>query len=142
MSERTYAGLGAAILAAVLMANAGVAQAMSGPKAVTRGEATFVNGGIGQTEADAIRHMASKWPLQMTFTERHHGRDEFVAGVKLRVTGQGGRTVVDVHDGGPLLLLKLPDGHYTVKAEYDGHVKTQRVDIAAGHHDSIGFLWS
>ena len=142
MDRRKYAGLGAAVAAAALMANAGLAQAMAAPRPVTQGQATYVNGGIGQTEADAIRRMAPKWPLQMTFSERHQGRDEFVAGVKLRVTGKDGRTVVDVHDGGPMLLLKLPDGHYTVKAEYDGHVKTQRVDIAAGHHDSIGFLWS
>ncbi len=142
MSGRTYAGLGAAILAAALMAHAGAAQAMPAPKPVTRGEATFVNGGIGQTEADAIRHMAPKWPVEMTFAKRQQGRNEFVAGVRLRVTGQGGRTVVDVHDGGPLLLLRLPDGHYTARADYNGHVKTQRLDIAAGHHDDIGFLWS
>ncbi|MGC1817218.1 MAG: hypothetical protein WA900_06135 [Casimicrobiaceae bacterium] len=142
MSGRAYAGLGAAILAAALMANAGAARAMSVPKPVTRGEATFVNGGIGQTEADAIRHMAPKWPVEMTFAKRQHGRDDFVAGVKLRVIGAGGRTVVDVRNGGPLLLLKLPDGHYTARADYDGHVKTQRIDIAAGHRDSVGFLWS
>lgn len=141
MSERTCAGLGAAILAAVLVASPGAARAMPAPVAVTRGEATFVNGGIGQTEADAIRHMAAQWPVEMTFAKREQGRSEFVAGVKLRVTGQGGRTVVDVHDGGPLLLLKLPDGHYTARADYNGQVKTQRVDIAAGHHDNIGFLW-
>lgn len=142
MSGRTYAGLGAAILAAALMANAGAARAMSAPTPVTRGEATFVNGGIGQTEADAIRRMGSKWPVEITFAKRQQGRDEFVAGVKLRVTGAGGRTVVVVRDSGPLLLLKLPDGHYTARADYDGHVKTQRIDIATGHHDSVGFLWS
>lgn len=142
MGRRMYAGLGAAIAAAALLANAGLAQATPAPTPVTQGEATWVNGGIGQTEVDAIRRMAPKWPLQMTFAERHQGRDEFVAGVRLRVTGENGRTVVDVHDGGPLLLLKLPDGHYTVRAEYDGHVKTQRIDVAAGRHAAVAFLWS
>jgi len=142
MGRLKDAGLGAAIAAAVLMANAGLAQAMAAPRPVTQGEATWVNGGIGKTEAEAIRRMAPNWPLQVTFSERHQGRDEFVAGVKLRVTGKDGRTVVDVHDGGPLLLLKLPDGHYTIRAEYDGHVETQRVDVAAGRHDAVAFLWS
>ena len=142
MDRRAYAGLVAAIAAAAWMASAVPAQATAAPRQVTQGDATFVNGGIGQTEADAIRRMAPKWPLQMTFSRRHQGRDEFVAGVNLRVTGAGGRTVVDVRDGGPLLLLKLPDGHYTVRADYDGQVKTQRVDVAAGHHDAVSFLWS
>ncbi|HSQ80237.1 MAG TPA: carboxypeptidase regulatory-like domain-containing protein [Casimicrobiaceae bacterium] len=142
MGGRAHAELGAAIALMVVTATAGVAQATPVPKPVRQGDATYVNGGIGQTEADAIRHMASKWPLEMTFSEHHQGRDEFVAGVTLRVAGKNGRTVVDVHDGGPLLLLKLPEGRYTVKAEYDGQVKTKRVDIAAGQHDSIAFLWS
>ena len=142
MGRLKDAGLGAAIAAAVLMADAGLAQAMAAPRPVTQGEATWVNGGIGKTEAEAIRRMAPEWPLQMTFLERHQGRDEFVAGVKLLITAEDGRTVVDVRDGGPLLLLKLPDGHYTVRADYDGHVETRRIDVAAGRHDAVAFLWS
>ncbi|MGE5088780.1 MAG: carboxypeptidase regulatory-like domain-containing protein [Candidatus Levyibacteriota bacterium] len=142
MDGRAHAVLGMAIAMAVMVATAGVAQAMPLPKPVRQGDATWVTGGIGQTEADAIRRMAPQWPLAMTFAERRQGRNEFVAGVKLRVTGKDGRTVVDVHDGGPLLLLKLPEGRYTVTAEYDGQVRTQRVDVAAGRHDSVDFLWS
>lgn len=117
-------------------------QAMAAPSPVTRGVATYVSGGIGQAEADALRHMAMGYPVEMTFAQQNQGRNEFVAGVDLRVTDSAGHAVVDVKDGGPLLLLRLPDGHYTVTANYEGHVKTQRVDVSKGHHDRIGFLWS
>lgn len=140
----------AVAVAALMFASAGPAlampapgsQAMAAPSPVTHGVATYVSGGIGRAEADVLRHMAARYPVEMTFAQQNQGRNEFVAGVDLRVTDSAGHAVVDVKDGGPLVLLRLPDGHYTLTADYDGHVKTQRVDVSKGHHDRIGFLWS
>ena len=132
----------AAAAAAVMLATAGVAQAIPAPEAVTHGEATYVSGGVGKPEANAMREMASHYPIAMTFAKHNQGQNEFVAGVKVVVTDHSGKQVVDVSDGGPMLLLKVPDGKYTVRADYKGHVKTQSVDVRAGHHDNLDFLWS
>ncbi|MBS0327028.1 MAG: carboxypeptidase regulatory-like domain-containing protein [Proteobacteria bacterium] len=132
----------AAAAAAVMLAAAGAAQAIPAPKAVTHGDATWVNGGVGKLEAEAMRHMASRYPVSMTFAKHNQGANEFVAGVKLRITDGSGKQVMDLGDSGPMLLLKVPDGKYTVRAEYEGHVKTQSLDVTAGHHEKLGFLWS
>lgn len=140
----------AVAVAALMFASAGPAlampatgsQAMAAPSPVTQGVATYVSGGIGRAEAAALRHMAARYPVEMTFAQKNQGRNEFVAGVDLRVTDSAGHAVVDVKDGGPLVLLRLPEGHYTLTADYDGQVKTQRVDVSKGRHDRIGFLWS
>jgi hypothetical protein len=77
----------------------------------------------------------------MTFAERNQGSDEFVADVHLRVTDSSGRAVVDLPSQGPIFLLQVPPGSYTVEAEHDGQVKTQHFDVAAGRHDRLGFEW-
>lgn len=101
----------------------------------------YLNGGIGSEEADRMREMSVDFPVQMTFAERNQGMDQFVADVYLRITDGRGRTVVDLPGQGPIFLLQVPPGSYTVEAEYQGEVKTQRFDVAPGRHDRLGFEW-
>jgi hypothetical protein len=101
----------------------------------------YLNGGIGTEQADRMRAMSADFPVQMTFAERGQAGDEFVADVHLRVTDSSGRTVIDLPSQGPIFLLALPPGSYTVEAEHAGAVKTQRFDVASGRHDRLGFEW-
>lgn len=126
---------------AVMLGTAGIAQAIPAPEAVTRGDATYVSGGVGTLERDAMHRMASDYPVAMTFAKHNQGMNELVAGVKVRITDDEGKPVIDLDNGGPMLLLKIPAGKYMVRAEYDGHVKTQSLDVTAGHHENIDFLW-
>lgn len=142
MSNTRYGTWMTAVGGAALLATTGLAQAMPAPEAVSHGEATYVNGGIGKLEVEAMHRIASHYPVSMTFAQRNQGANEFVAGVKLRVTDEHGKQVMTLGDSGPLLLLKIPAGKYTVHAEYDGKVKTQSLDVTAGHHERISFLWS
>ncbi|HTL75605.1 MAG TPA: hypothetical protein VL654_04755 [Casimicrobiaceae bacterium] len=101
----------------------------------------YLNGGIGSEEADRMRQMSAEYPVQMTFAERNQGADEFVADVHLRVVDGRGVTLVDLPDQGPIFLLQVPPGDYTVEAEHQGQVKTRRFDVAPGRHDRLGFEW-
>ena len=101
----------------------------------------YLNGGIGSEEADRMRQMSAEYPVQMTFAERNQGADEFVADVHLRVVDGRGVTLVDLPDQGPIFLLQVPPGDYTVEAEHQGRVKTRRFDVAPGRHDRLGFEW-
>jgi len=85
--------------------------------------------------------MSAEYPVQMTFAERNQGADEFVADVHLRVVDGRGVTLVDLPDQGPIFLLQVPPGDYTVEAEHQGQVKTRRFDVAPGRHDRLGFEW-
>jgi len=101
----------------------------------------YLNGGIGSEEGDRMRQMSAEYPVQMTFAERNQGADEFVADVHLRVVDGRGVTLVDLPDQGPIFLLQVPPGDYTVEAEHQGQVKTRRFDVAPGRHDRLGFEW-
>lgn len=119
---------------------AAAAAAQTAP--ATGGAIDYINGGIGQEQADLMRQMSAEYPVRMTFLERNEGRDEFVADVHLRISDSHGATVLDLPAQGPIFLLRLPQGSYTVEAERRGEVKTRRFDVVAGRHDNLAFSWS
>ena len=126
-----------------MLAAAATASAMAQtPNAIPgHGEIDHLNGGIGREQADLMREMSAEYPIRMTFAERNQGTDEFVADVHLRVTDRAGRTVLDLPGQGPIFLLQLPPGPYTVEAEHQGELKTRHFDIVPGRHDRLGFEW-
>lgn len=105
------------------------------------GGVDYLNGGIGTEQADRMRAMSADYPVEMTFAERNQNMNEFVADVHLRVTDDRGNVIVDLPDQGPIFLLQVPPGGYTVEAARRGEVKTQRFDVAPGRHDRLGFEW-
>ena len=71
----------------------------------------YVNGGIGQEEAEALRAEARMYPLELMFSRRGDGeRAEFVAEVHLQILDAMGQVIVDRPSQGPIFLAHLPDG--------------------------------
>jgi hypothetical protein len=139
MRRKLFVPVGLAVLIAAMASTTALARAGYG---TTRYPSVdYMNGGIGSEQADLMRQMSAEYPVQMTFAERNQGMDEFVADVNLRVTDDHGNVVVDLPDQGPIFLLQAPPGAYTVEAERQGEVKTQRFDVAPGRHDRLGFEW-
>jgi hypothetical protein len=131
--------MAAALLFAATASAAAFAQ--SAPESLRASGIDYLNGGIGTEEADRMRQMGAEYPVQMTFAERNQGQDEFVADVHLRVIDSRGDTLVDLPNQGPIFLLQVPPGSYTVEAERQGDVKTRRIEVAPGRHDRLGFEW-
>jgi hypothetical protein len=135
--------LGLLVATALLFAatSSGAAIAQPAPASLRAAGIDYLNGGIGTDEADRMRQMGAEYPVQMTFAERNQGQDEFVADVHLRVTDSRGETLVDLPEQGPIFLLQVPPGTYTIEAERQGDVKTRRIEVAPGCHDRVGFEW-
>lgn len=110
--------------------------------ALVDAHASFVNGGIGKEEADAMRAEAVDYPLELVFTRRTDNRDEFVAAVHLTIQDRDGQVVVDQPSQGPIFLARLPDGTYTVTAEYRGETQMRRVAVVDGKHAKLSLVWS
>ena len=138
----THAGARLAVSLMLGAAIAGSAAAATSPASVTQPGVSYLNGGIGKEQADSMREMSARYPVRMTFLEHTQGLDEFVADVHLRVTDGRGSTVLDLPSQGPIFLLRLPQGRYSVEAERHGEVKTQRFDVVAGRHANLVFSWS
>jgi len=102
---------------------------------------TFVTGGIGKEEADAMRADAQNYALELVFVRKVDNREEFVSDVRLRIADQNERVVVE-RAAGPIVLAQVPNGTYTIVAEFGGQTRTQRVALSPGRHEKITMVWS
>jgi hypothetical protein len=111
------------------------------PATHTQGEITYLSGGIGQTEADAIKHVARHYPLELEFLHKAKPKDEYLADVKVQIKDAHDRMVLDVTADGPFLLAKMPAGKYAVSAERNGKVEHREIEIGAKEHRRVVFEW-
>ena len=105
------------------------------PPAVHAGSASYISGGIGQDEADAMREARSQFPLTLMMSQSSGGN--FVTGVDLRIVSASGQAVIHAASAGPIVLVHVPDGHYQIAARYDGKTLTRDVDVASGQHRMV-----
>ena len=105
------------------------------------GNVTYITGGVGQTEADAIKHAAKYYPLELEFLLKAKPKDEYLYAVKVRIKDAHDKMVLNATADGPFLLAKMPAGKYTVSAERDGKVENRQIEIAAKEHRRVVFEW-
>ncbi len=86
------------------------------PPAQTQNGITYVTGGIGETESNAMKAAAGHYDLMLTFAERSGA---YLADVKVNIADRSGDSVLDLVSG-PILLVDLPAGRYTVRADVEG----------------------
>ncbi|MGZ4958984.1 MAG: carboxypeptidase regulatory-like domain-containing protein [Methylomonas sp.] len=106
-------------------------------KPQAQGDVTFVMGGVGEEEHQALRAIQGQYNLHLTFAVK--GSGEYVADVKVRIMDAKGHTVLDTQTNGPNLFVKLKPGHYKVTADRDGHVLSEELEAPSRHGVSIVF---
>jgi hypothetical protein len=138
------ARIGGALLLGALIEGGALAQTSATPAVPAAGQMGYLNGGIGEEQADLMRDMSSQFPVRFTFSRHNgtHNTDEFVADVRLRVVDSAGQTVLNLAQQGPIFLLRLPEGAYTVEAEHNGELKSRRFQVVSGRHQEIAFSWA
>jgi|SRR5579859_3907156 len=107
------------------------------PRPVQEGSASYISGGIGQDEQDAIRAEAANYNLQVTNSEPGGA---YVAGLTFVVTDRDGREVLHARNAGPLFYAQLPPGSYIVQATYLGGQQVKNVTIGRGAAD-LHLIW-
>lgn len=128
----TLAGVALAVSPIVAGAQAGISVQTENP--------IYLNGGIGEDEADAMRGRAAEFPLRLIFAEGP--QNVFTANVPLAIVDERGNPVLALRDAGPMLFVMLPAGRYTVIAESDGIRKTQQVTLDRGRGREVVFHWN
>jgi len=111
------------------------------PAAQKAGEVTYIIGGIGQTEADAIKHAAKYYPLELEFLLKAKPKAEYLSNVQVRIKDAHDKMVLNVNADGPYLLAKIPAGKYTIRAERNGKVEHRQIEISATDHRRVVFEW-
>ena len=111
------------------------------PPLKSQGEIQYVTGGLGEAEYVSMRQAQCKFPLALEFVRKAAPHDTYIADVAVSVLDREGRQVLAVRSDGPYLLAKLPDGDYTVRAIYFGHMLEQTVRVAAAASARAVFVW-
>lgn len=89
------------------------------------GNITYITGGIGRAETDALKAVQADYNLLLTSSNTE---GYFVGDTALKILDSQGKTLVTAL-AGPLFYAKLPAGTYTLEATRAGEVKKQRVTI-------------
>jgi len=122
-----------ALIAALLFFGAVQTASAQVPAPVTAGKVTYVTGGIGESEVTAMRAQAREYSALIEFVEIEPGNPRGVWTADVAVTVKSGKESLATFDAtGPLLLLRLPAGRYTLEATHGGVVMSKPLAVAAG----------
>ena len=112
-------------MAALCAGSAALAQV---PPMQGEGAARYACGGIGSDESTAMRAAMKSHPLSLLFARPDGG---YLADVSVKLTDASGTSALSLRAGGPVCLIDLPAGNYTVEATSEGVSKRQTVSIGS-----------
>jgi hypothetical protein len=100
----------------------------------------FMSGGAGTDERNEMMQQANQYDLALAFAARS---GDYLSDVKVVVTDQRGKQVVNMTTAGPLFYVDLPPGRYNVKATYgDQTQEIKGLQISNGRRISRLFHWN
>jgi hypothetical protein len=99
---------------------------------------SYLSGGIGTEEREALRATENKFNLQLSFASQN---GEYLGGAEVVIKDKKGKTVLDATADGPLFFAELPQGNYTVMATASGKTLRQEVRISAKGRAQLHFTW-
>jgi hypothetical protein len=127
-----------AAAAGMLFATSLAAQTYFAPPERTQGSVSYVTGGIGSDEAQAMRAAAADYPLTLELAAAAGGpRDEYISGAEVAIRDSRGASVLDARTDGPFLLVRLPAGSYTVDVDWNGIHKTKSVEVGPERREHV-----
>jgi hypothetical protein len=107
--------------------------------AVRGAAASFICGGIGQPEAEALKAQAAGHDLMLTFAT---ATGAYLADVQVSIADARGHVVLDGVCDGPIMLVDLPaGGTWRVTAQVNGLARQQTVKTSRGHTARATMVW-
>ncbi len=103
----------------------------------------YITGGIGIDESRAIQFEAEHWPLLITMAEitRGQSRAVWIANVDVSISNRQGKPIIDFRSDGPLALVRLEAGKYTIHARFNGVEEKRDFMVMAGMSQKLVVLW-
>jgi hypothetical protein len=114
------------------------------PPVNTQGQTQFLSGGIGKDESDAILQARISWPLTFELTQLTQAAGptaEYISDVQIIIKDALGNTVLDTTADGPYLLVKLPDGKYSLDATYNSITLHRNFNLQKGPGKKVALVW-
>jgi len=114
------------------------AQGVAMPQEHAQGNVSFLSGGIGVDEADMLRQQSANYPLTLELATAAGGpRDAYVSDARVDIRDGNGNPVLSTTTQGPLMLLRLPSGTYTVDVGWHGTQKRTTVAVSSDRRQHV-----
>lgn len=104
---------------------------------VQQGDITYVTGGIGERETDAIRDAKRDYKLRVV---NAGPKGAFVGDAQTVIRDHKGNELLNVNSG-PLFYANLPNGKYTMDVTAQGRTQSKSFTVASGKPTNLRFMW-
>jgi len=131
--------IGALALGLALPAAAATITRSALPQPRTENGIAYMSGGIGETEAAAMKEEAKHYSLSMVFSADKD--NEYLADIRVTIKDKAGKEVLNTVSDGPIMLVKLPAGKYRVAADAKGKTLHRTVRVSATGERQLNFHW-
>ena len=110
----------------LLTAAACVCTPLASAQEIDREGIAYIAGGIGADEMSKLQARERDFNLKLVFSMIE---GNYLSDVAVVVKSKSGNPILVLDSPGPLVLMKLPKGAYTVDATYEGVTRTRKVQI-------------
>jgi hypothetical protein len=112
------------------------------PTTKTQGSISFITGGIGSDQSNAMFAAAKNWSVLIEMSQIDgSGRGAWIAGINVRILDSKQKTVLETVSDGPLILLNAPAGQYEIEASYQGKVLKRSLTIKDKENQRVALFW-
>ena len=106
--------------------------------AVRAADVPYISGGAGADAREELLAKEKEYNLKIIAADKS---GDYLAGVKVVIESARKEQVLGTTMEGPILLVKLPPGTYTIRATSDGQTLTRAVTIPAQGLRQVDFRW-
>lgn len=98
-------------------------------QAQQQGNVTFISGGAGDEDRDALKQVENQYNLRLLFAARN---GDYLAGVAVTLSDMRGNAVLDTIADGPLFYARVPPGRYRLTVSNQGQSQSRDISIGNG----------
>lgn len=94
-----------------------------------QGNITFVSGGAGDEDRDALKQVESQYNLRLLFAARN---GDYLADIAVTLSDARGNAVLDTIADGPIFYARVPPGRYRLTVSNQGQSQSRNISVGGG----------
>lgn len=102
-----------------------------------QGDVVFLTGGVGEDERLALQDARANYNVHIMISSKDGA---FISGTSIVITDRKGNEVLAT-EAGPLLYATLPNGKYTLAAEFLGIEQTKTLYVQHNKSNDVHLIW-